>query len=124
MIQQVHLSTSMAHGWNSNTWKIPSMLSNMQEIKGMKHLVPTNFPNIPNSMFYDNGVVTQRVVRKFLSSSSPSWEWGKLVWFSDIPPTKSLMLWKVLHNRLPTNKDVQMRGVFYIYFVQGLDGRY
>nr|XP_007151432.1 hypothetical protein PHAVU_004G045700g [Phaseolus vulgaris]ESW23426.1 hypothetical protein PHAVU_004G045700g [Phaseolus vulgaris] len=32
-------------------------------------------------------------------------EWGILVWYNVIFPVKSVVIWKVLHNRLPTNKD-------------------
>jgi len=39
---------------------------------------------------------------------SSSWKWSKLVWFL---LAKSLVFWKVLHNRLSTDKDVQKKEV-------------
>ena len=36
--------------------------------------------------------------------------WGKFIWSSSIPPSKTL-LWKVFHRRLPTDQHIQHRGL-------------
>ena len=37
--------------------------------------------------------------------------WGKFLWFSSIPPSKTLVLWKAFHGRLPTNQHIQNKGL-------------
>jgi len=36
---------------------------------------------------------------------------GKFIWSSDIRPSKTLVLWKVFHGRLPTNQHIQNKGL-------------
>jgi len=33
--------------------------------------------------------------------------WDKFIWSSSIPPSKTLVLWKVFHGRLPTDQHIQ-----------------
>lgn len=39
--------------------------------------------------------------------------WGKLIWNAHIPPSRSLLLWRVIHNRLPTDENLATRGLPY-----------
>ena len=36
--------------------------------------------------------------------------WAKDVWSPDIPPSKSLMTWRLMHNKLPTDDNMALRG--------------
>ena len=36
---------------------------------------------------------------------------GKLIWSSYIPPSKTLVLWKVFHRRLLTDQHIQHTGL-------------
>jgi len=38
-------------------------------------------------------------------------DWGKLIWSSSIPSSKTLVLWKVFHGRLPTDQHIQNKGL-------------
>lgn len=70
----------------------------------------SDLPDVPNWRMEDSGVLNQKATRNFFSSPSTC-DWGMLIWSSFIPPTKSLVLWKVIHKRLPTDNEVQKRGV-------------
>jgi len=37
--------------------------------------------------------------------------WGKLIWSSYIPPSKTLVLWKVFHGWHPTDRHIQSKGL-------------
>ena len=37
--------------------------------------------------------------------------WGKFIWSSSIPPSKTLVLWKKFHGRLPTDQHIQNKGL-------------
>jgi len=68
-----------------------------------------DFPDVPNWRMEDNSVLNKKTIRDFFSSSPC--DWGELIWSSSIPPTKSLVLWKIIDKRLPTSNEVQKRGV-------------
>jgi hypothetical protein len=36
--------------------------------------------------------------------------WTKLIWNTAIPPSKSLLLWRLFHNKLPTDENLTLRG--------------
>ena len=36
--------------------------------------------------------------------------WGDKIWRNSIQPRRSLTLWKVIHNKLPTEKTLQIKG--------------
>ncbi|PNX54810.1 GDSL esterase/lipase, partial [Trifolium pratense] len=36
--------------------------------------------------------------------------WAKLIWNQHIPPSKSLLLWRCLHDKLPTDDTLALRG--------------
>jgi len=60
----------------------------------------------PNWMLEDSGSLTHKVTIKFFKDSNPTCQWSKLFWTSYIPIVKTLVLWKVLHQRLPIDKDI------------------
>lgn len=35
---------------------------------------------------------------------------GKLIWNSSIPPSRSFLLWRFLHNKVPTDDNLYLRG--------------
>jgi len=37
--------------------------------------------------------------------------WGKFIWSSDIPPSKTLVLWKFFHGQFRTNQHIQNKGL-------------
>lgn len=36
--------------------------------------------------------------------------WAKIIWSPDIPPSKSMMVWRLMHDRLPTDEKMMERG--------------
>ena len=57
-------------------------------------------------MLNDNGVLNLKVVRDFFYLSSSPSDSGMLMSSNSIPHSKYLVLWKVLHDRLPSYKDI------------------
>jgi len=46
----------------------------------------------------------------YKSPISQHFQWGKKVWSADIPPSKSLLAWRLMHNKLPTDENMMGRG--------------
>ncbi|GAU48979.1 hypothetical protein TSUD_245700 [Trifolium subterraneum] len=38
--------------------------------------------------------------------------WTKIIWNHDIPPSKSLLVWRIMHNRIPTDENLLIRGCY------------
>jgi hypothetical protein len=36
--------------------------------------------------------------------------WPKLIWSADIPPSKSLFVWRLMHDKVPTDEQLLLRG--------------
>jgi ribonuclease HI len=36
--------------------------------------------------------------------------WPKFIWSPDIPPSKSLLVWRLMHNKVPTDENLKLRG--------------
>ena len=46
-----------------------------------------------------------------LIESTRSSSWGKSIWATYIPPSHSFLLWRILHDKLPTEEAIASRGV-------------
>ena len=38
--------------------------------------------------------------------------WAKNIWCPDIPPSKSLLVWRLMFNKVPTDENLSLRGSF------------
>ncbi|KAK9921034.1 hypothetical protein M0R45_029564 [Rubus argutus] len=58
-----------------------------------------------------SGSLSSKAAYQFLSTSLPVNAWGRRIWHAAIQPRKSLVSWKVLHNRILTDDLLQRRQV-------------
>jgi len=49
-----------------------------------------------------SGVFSMKDAYKFKKTNFPKVSWAKLIWYSDIPPSKSLLVWRLMLDKLPT----------------------
>ncbi|XP_019433032.1 PREDICTED: uncharacterized protein LOC109339940, partial [Lupinus angustifolius] len=57
-----------------------------------------------------DGVRTLKASYMALSVPSPKLSWCKLIWARCIPPSKSFLIWRILHRKMPTDDNLQSRG--------------
>ncbi|KAL6188090.1 hypothetical protein ACLB2K_039484 [Fragaria x ananassa] len=57
-----------------------------------------------------SGILTARSAYCMLAEDLPVVNWGCKIWHAAIQPRKSLVTWKVLLNRIPTDEFLQRRG--------------
>jgi hypothetical protein len=87
----------------------------------------TNFPTLKNSLEQiiipledrddllawngsDSGSLTLKQAYLYKDHPFPHLHWAKLLWCKDIPPSKSLVAWRLMHNKLPTDENLILRG--------------
>jgi hypothetical protein len=56
-----------------------------------------------------SGTLSLKNVYNFQKPPGQLCSWAKLIWNSVISPSKSLLLWRLLHNKLPTDENLSLR---------------
>jgi len=57
-----------------------------------------------------NGDLDLKQAYSFKLHHSEELQWTKLIWNPDIPPSKSLMVWRLMLNKIPTDDNLMIRG--------------
>lgn len=58
----------------------------------------------------DNGVLTFKDAYTFKAPVGQNAHWCKMLWNKDIPPTKSFLCWRLMHNRVAIDDNLRSRG--------------
>jgi len=75
------------------------------------HIMVREEQNIPNWILDEFGRFTLKSTRTFFFELRVPSDWGKFIWFSSISPSKTLILWKFFHGRLPTDQHIHNKGL-------------
>ena len=122
IIQTLHLNTSQIQNYpqmlcdfiQNDQWSIPTEV--MQEFPLIRLL--TSQVIIPVQINIDklvwkhngNGMLTLKDAYNFKKNHFPKLPWAKIIWSKDIPPSKSLLVWRVILNKLPNDDNLKNRG--------------
>jgi hypothetical protein len=98
----------------NHSWKIPNCL--LLAYPNLQELVNTiSIPSIEKddnllwSLSHD-GDLSLRDAYSFYCPVGQRANWSKVVWNSSIPPSKSLVFWRCLQHKLPTDDSLSVRG--------------
>jgi ribonuclease HI len=58
----------------------------------------------------DSGELSFADAYNFISPQFQDLDWSKVLWNVDIPPSKSLVAWRLMHNKMPTDENLKLRG--------------
>jgi ribonuclease HI len=58
----------------------------------------------------DTGDLELKQAYVFKTLQSLDLPWAKHIWQADIPPSKSLMVWRLMHGKMPTDENLMARG--------------
>jgi hypothetical protein len=58
----------------------------------------------------DNGDLELKHAYDFKLAQVQELHWARLIWNVDIPPSKSLLAWRLMHDKLPTDDNLMTRG--------------
>jgi len=75
------------------------------------HIMVREDQDVPNWILDKYGWFTLKLARTFFLEPGVPCNWGKFIWSSDIPHSKTLVLWKVFHGRLLTYQHIQNKGL-------------
>ena len=84
--------------WTGGDQNIPLSLQKMPHL--FSHIMVGAKQDIPNQILNESGRLTLKSARTFFLDAGVPCGWGKFIWSSYIPPSKTLVLWKVFRGRL------------------------
>lgn len=57
-----------------------------------------------------NGELTLNDAYSFKKHQNPKLHWAKIIWSRDVPPSKSLLVWRLMWDKLPIDEKLSQRG--------------
>ncbi|KAK2417490.1 hypothetical protein QL285_039786 [Trifolium repens] len=112
-ISQVLTSTVSDYIYNGQ-WNIPLQLS--QHYNALRFLVEqVTIPTVPSRdkllwKHTDSGELQLSDAYSFKLQPLQDLLWAKFIWCPDIPPSKSIFAWRLMHNKVPTDENLKIRG--------------
>lgn len=96
-------------------WSVPQVLLNAYPQLQLKVLLTT----VPSTYKEDkiiwkpshDGNLSFMDAHMFHSPQSQHLNWAKMIWHLSIPPSKSLLVWRLCHDKLPTDENLIKRGL-------------
>ena len=105
----VSILDTVSQFWTGCDWNIPLSLQQMPHY--FKHITVREEQDIPNWILDESGRFSLKSDKTFFLEPGVPCGWGKFIWSSSIPPSKTLILWKIFHGRLPTDQHIHNKGL-------------
>jgi ribonuclease HI len=110
-----HLLNSSVSDYISNgQWNIPPQLSLMfTTLPSIVAAVAIPMEHDNDRLLWrhtDSGELDLKQAYVFKSQHAQELHWAKQIWNVDIPPSKSLMVWRLMHGKMPTDENLMSRG--------------
>ncbi|GAU45776.1 hypothetical protein TSUD_24400 [Trifolium subterraneum] len=114
-VQIRHSLSSSVSDFNFNGhWDIPAQLSlaypKLSSI--ISQIVIPSSPSHDKLLWKhtDNGDLQLKEAYHFKMQQFQDLCWAKYIWSTDIPPSKSLFVWRLMHGKVPTDENLMRRG--------------
>ena len=105
----ISIPDTVSQFWTNRDWNIPLSLQQMPHL--FSHIMVRVDQVVPNWILDKSGRFTLKSARTFFLEPVVPCGWGKFIWSSDIPPSKTLVLQKVFQGRLSTDQHIQNKGL-------------
>lgn len=96
-------------------WSVPlSVLLLFPQVNHLVKQVTIPFEETADKLIWkysNNGELSFKQAFEFKYGTGHNIKWAKSLWCPDIPPSKSLLFWRLMHNKVPTDDKLLYRGV-------------
>lgn len=111
---QCSLHANVSHFISNGSWNIPDSLAQRFPALDVE-IQEIDIPIIPTEdqlvwKNYETGNLSFKEAYMFLNPAGQLVQWTRYVWKHFIPPYKSFILWRIMHNRMPTDENLWARG--------------
>lgn len=95
-------------------WKIPqAILEHNHNLSSELSRISIPISPVNDSLYWaasNSGELTSKDAYNFLFPVTSAQYWCKLIWSTSIPPSKSFLIWRLIHNKVPTEDKLWSRG--------------
>lgn len=95
-------------------WNIPiDMLVLYPQLRSLVFKVIILVEDLKDQLIWkhaENGHLTLKDVYTFKKTPGTKKHWASTIWCKDIPPSKSLLAWRLMHDKVPTDEKLMERG--------------
>lgn len=98
----------------NKNWSIPEEIASRFPVV-CSEVQQTVIPLMPSSdqlvwQVSNSGDLSFKDAYSFLNPSNHPITWGKVIWSNCVPPSKSFLCWRLLHNKMPCDDNLCKRG--------------
>jgi ribonuclease HI len=97
-------------------WVIPSQLSNAYpNLYSIISQITIPLVAAKDKLLWkltDDGELSLKEAYLFKIQQIHELPWAKCIWSPDIPPSKSLLAWRLMHSKVPTDENLMARGCY------------
>ncbi|GAU31405.1 hypothetical protein TSUD_370540 [Trifolium subterraneum] len=95
-------------------WSIPEQLSHaFPQLCNTLNQVTIPLEHAPDQLLWkhtDSGDLSLKDAYGFKMQNFDELHWATIIWNTDIPPSKSFLVWRLMHNKVPTDENLMVRG--------------
>jgi len=99
----------------NSQWSIPFLvLLSFPEVKYLAEQITIPIEESEDKLLWmksNNGNLCFKEAFLFKYGTGQNINWAKTLWRPDIPPSKSLHVWRLMHNKIPTYDNLMSKGV-------------
>jgi hypothetical protein len=110
-----HLSAKVEDFIVNKHWKFPdSVLGLFPNLSNIVSKISIPLDSKEDTLVWKNstsGALTFKDAFLFHGEIGQNLAWAKLIWCIDIPPSKSLLSWRLVHDKLPTDNILANKGI-------------
>jgi len=92
-------------------WNLPSDL--LPHVNSLLDTIALLVSPLPDSLVWTHspdGGLTSKQALSFLRLAAPLFAWVDLIWSTCIPPSHSFIFWRLMHGKMPTDENLNVRG--------------
>jgi hypothetical protein len=110
-----NLSSTVSDYINNGSWSFPSHLLQRFNLSSIvdKVIIPVESTNDKLLWIHtDSGNLLLKDAYFCKSQQFQDLHWANVIWSPDFPPSKSLFVWRLMHDKVPTDEHLLNRGCF------------
>jgi len=93
---------------DNGCWKLPSDLL-VAAVTSRLDGITLPRVQLPDSLVWPHsadGKLTSKHAVSFIRSAAPTLPWAEIIWNNCIPPSHSFSLWRLMHDKMPTDENL------------------
>jgi ribonuclease HI len=110
-----NLSSSVSDYIVDGSWSFPPQLLQNYNFSIITQRVTIPLDAVQDNLVWmhtDSGNLQLKDAFLFKSQQLQDLHWANVIWSPDIPPSKSLFIWRLMHDKVPTDENLLRRGCF------------